>query len=71
MVGESGCGKSTMARSIIRLVKATGGKVLFQGQDVLRLSGHQFKAMRRNMQIIFQDPYASLKPTDARWGHHR
>lgn len=62
MVGESGCGKSTIGRTIIRLLKANGGKVLFEGQDVLRMNGPELKKMRKNMQIIFQDPYASLNP---------
>ena len=62
MVGESGCGKSTIGRSIIRLVQVTGGRILFQGRDILSLKGPALKAMRRDMQIIFQDPYASLNP---------
>ncbi len=62
MVGESGCGKSTIGRTVVRLVDATGGKVMFEGRDILSLRGQELKRMRRNMQIIFQDPYASLNP---------
>lgn len=62
MVGESGCGKSTLGRTIVRLVNASGGRVLFQGEDVLEFKGPALKRMRRDMQIIFQDPYASLNP---------
>lgn len=62
LVGESGCGKSTLGRTIVRLVKANGGKILFDNQNVLELKGQDLKKMRRNMQIIFQDPYASLNP---------
>ncbi len=62
MVGESGCGKTTVGRSMLRLVEPTSGSVFFDGTDVLRLKGKALKSMRRNMQIIFQDPYASLDP---------
>ena len=62
MVGESGCGKTTVGRSMLRLVEPTSGSVVFDGTDVLRLKGKALKSMRRNMQIIFQDPYASLDP---------
>lgn len=62
LVGESGCGKTTVGRTMLRLIEATSGEVYFQGQDVLKLSGRAMKEMRRNMQIIFQDPYASLDP---------
>jgi peptide/nickel transport system ATP-binding protein/oligopeptide transport system ATP-binding protein len=62
MVGESGCGKTTVGRSMLRLIEPTSGSVFFDGTDVLRLKGKALKAMRRNMQIIFQDPYASLDP---------
>jgi peptide/nickel transport system ATP-binding protein/oligopeptide transport system ATP-binding protein len=62
MVGESGCGKTTVGRSMLRLVEPTSGQVTFDGQDVLKLSGSGLKQMRRDMQIIFQDPYASLDP---------
>jgi peptide/nickel transport system ATP-binding protein/oligopeptide transport system ATP-binding protein len=62
MVGESGCGKTTVGRTILRLVPATSGKVLFQGQDVFAATPRQLKDLRRNMQIIFQDPFSSLDP---------
>jgi oligopeptide/dipeptide ABC transporter ATP-binding protein len=62
LVGESGCGKTTVGRTILRLTPATSGRVLFEGQDVFKLNGSQLKALRRNMQIIFQDPYSSLDP---------
>ncbi len=62
LVGESGCGKTTVARTILRLEQPTGGTVLFEGQNVFKTSGREMKALRRNMQIIFQDPYSSLDP---------
>jgi ABC-type glutathione transport system ATPase component len=62
LVGESGCGKTSVGRTILRLIPPTSGSVLFDGIDVLKLRGRELKAMRRNMQIIFQDPYASLDP---------
>ena len=62
LVGESGCGKSTTGRTIMRLTKPTAGKVFFQGKDVAEMSKHEIKDMRREMQFIFQDPYASLNP---------
>jgi peptide/nickel transport system ATP-binding protein len=62
VVGESGCGKSTLGRTILRLLPATGGEVLWNGGDILKLSASKMKAMRSEMQIIFQDPYASLNP---------
>ena len=62
VVGESGCGKSTMGRAILRLHEPTGGKVFFQGRDVLAMGAQEMKELRREMQIIFQDPFASLNP---------
>ncbi|MFM9280689.1 ABC transporter ATP-binding protein [Paenibacillus jiagnxiensis] len=62
MVGESGCGKSTAGRTILRLYEPTGGSVKFNGTDIYKLSPGKMKAMRRDMQMIFQDPYASLNP---------
>jgi peptide/nickel transport system ATP-binding protein/oligopeptide transport system ATP-binding protein len=62
LVGESGCGKTTVGRTMLRLIEPTGGQVLYQGTDVFSLKGKELKDMRRNMQIIFQDPYASLDP---------
>jgi peptide/nickel transport system ATP-binding protein/oligopeptide transport system ATP-binding protein len=62
LVGESGCGKTTVGRSMLRLIEPTRGEVSYDGVDVLSLKGKALKAMRRNMQIIFQDPYASLDP---------
>ncbi|HWW89764.1 MAG TPA: oligopeptide/dipeptide ABC transporter ATP-binding protein [Solirubrobacteraceae bacterium] len=62
IVGETGCGKSTTARLIMRLLEATSGEVRFDGQDITHLKGSRLKAVRREMQMIFQDPYSSLNP---------
>jgi oligopeptide/dipeptide ABC transporter ATP-binding protein len=62
LVGESGCGKSTLGRTLLRLIPATAGEVRFEGRDVLALGGARLKALRRDMQIIFQDPVGSLDP---------
>ena len=62
LVGESGCGKSTISQTMIRLIPHTRGSVLFEGKDVFQLKGNELKRMRRNMQIVFQDPYSSLDP---------
>jgi oligopeptide transport system ATP-binding protein len=62
LVGESGCGKSTLGRTILRLIEATDGEIIFDDRSLLRLSQGEMREMRRQMQIIFQDPYASLNP---------
>jgi oligopeptide/dipeptide ABC transporter ATP-binding protein len=62
LVGESGCGKSTLARLIMRLDLPTEGRIFFEGEDIFKLSGKDLKAYRKKVQIIFQDPYASLNP---------
>ena len=62
LVGESGCGKTTAGRSLLRLIDPTAGEVLYQGVDILKLSHSEMRPLRRDLQIIFQDPYSSLNP---------
>src|ERR1700722_725775 len=62
LVGESGCGKSTTGRSILRLIEPDSGDVVFEGKHVMTLGKRSLRHLRRDMQIIFQDPYASLDP---------
>jgi peptide/nickel transport system ATP-binding protein len=62
LVGESGCGKSTTGRTIIRLLNATEGEIIFEGKDITKLRGKTLQAIRQDIQMVFQDPYASLNP---------
>lgn len=62
LVGESGCGKSTLGRAVLRLTEPSGGEVLYEGKDITKLSSEELRALRKDLQIIFQDPFASLNP---------
>jgi len=62
VVGESGCGKTTLARMLLRLIEPDGGEIRFEGRDLLKLRGEELRSQRRQMQMIFQDPFASLNP---------
>ncbi len=62
VVGESGCGKSTLGRTVLRLIEPTSGEILYKGQNIVDYNAHQLQELRKSIQIIFQDPYASLNP---------
>ena len=62
VVGESGCGKTTLARMLLRLIEPDGGEIRFEGRNLLALRGEELRSQRRQMQMVFQDPFASLNP---------
>ena len=71
IVGESGCGKTTLGRSILRLIEPTSGSVRFRGHEVTTMSGGELRKLRKEMQVVFQDPYSSLNSRLAGQRHHQ
>ena len=71
MVGESGCGKSTAGRTMLRLLDPTGGTIEFDGEDITSVTGDRLRQLRREMQMVFQDPYGSLNPRHTVGVDHR
>ena len=69
MVGESGCGRSTAGRCLIRLLQIDEGKIVFDDHDIVNIKGDELRAIRKEMQIIFQNPYSSLNPHQS-WGNY-
>ena len=62
VVGESGCGESTLGRTVLRLIEPTSGKIIYKGEDITQISQRKFRPFRQDLQMIFQDPYASIDP---------
>ena len=67
LVGESGCGKTTIGRTIIRLEEPTEGEMIYKGKDIAKMEAKELREFRKEVQIIFQDPYSSLKPKNDYW----
>ena len=71
IVGESGCGKSTFAQTLMRICPSTSGQILYQGRDITHIGGEELRALRKEIQIIYQDPFSSLEPAHEDRRDHR